>query len=61
MDRQDEQDMRDDDMRAPHATPRASHDRGSPALSLAHLLDQVRDDNLHAEVDSGSAVGEEAW
>lgn len=33
----------------------------SPALSLADLLDQVSDDNLHSEIDSGPPVGGEVW
>jgi antitoxin MazE len=32
-----------------------------PQLTLDELLDQVRDENLHHEVDSGPAVGGEAW
>jgi antitoxin MazE len=31
------------------------------AFSLEQLLAQVRDDNLHGEVDSGPAVGGEVW
>ena len=30
-------------------------------LSLDALLAQVTDDNLHREVDTGTAVGGEAW
>lgn len=30
-------------------------------LSLEGLLAQVRDDNLHREVDTGSVMGDEAW
>lgn len=30
-------------------------------LTLRALLAQVTDDNLHREVDTGSAVGSEAW
>ena len=30
-------------------------------LTLRALLAQVTDDNLHREVDTGSAVGNEAW
>ena len=32
-----------------------------PAPSLEQLLAQVSDANLHGEVDSGPAVGREAW
>ena len=30
-------------------------------LTLEHLLAQVTEDNLHREVDTGPAVGNEAW
>jgi antitoxin MazE len=33
----------------------------TPQLTLDELLDLVRDENLHHEVDSGPAVGGEAW
>lgn len=33
----------------------------TPQLTLDELLDQVRDENLHHEVDSGPAVGGETW
>lgn len=33
----------------------------SPAETLASLLAQVTDDNRHAEVVTGPAVGEEVW
>lgn len=32
-----------------------------PVLTLEHLLAQVNEDNLHAEIETGSAVGREAW
>jgi antitoxin MazE len=32
-----------------------------PELSLEHLLSKVTEDNLHHEVDTGSAVGNETW
>jgi len=32
-----------------------------PALSLDALLSQVTEANLHGEVDTGPAVGSEAW
>ena len=32
-----------------------------PALSLEQLLAQVTQDNLHREVDTGPALGGEAW
>ena len=32
-----------------------------PTLSLSALLAGVTDDNRHAEVESGRAVGREAW
>jgi antitoxin component of MazEF toxin-antitoxin module len=28
---------------------------------LDHLLAQVTEENVHSEVDTGPAVGEEAW
>jgi antitoxin MazE len=31
------------------------------ALSLDQLLAQVTEDNLHSEVDTGPAVGNEVW
>lgn len=30
-------------------------------VSLEHLLAQVNEGNRHGEIDSGSAVGNEAW
>ena len=30
-------------------------------LTLEHLLAQVTEDNLHGEVETGSAVGSEVW
>lgn len=32
-----------------------------PALTLEHLLAQVTEQNLHHEVDTGPAMGSEAW
>jgi antitoxin MazE len=32
-----------------------------PELQLADLLAQVTEDNLHGEVETGPAVGREAW
>lgn len=32
-----------------------------PKLTLDHLLAQVTEDNIHAEMDTGPAVGKEAW
>jgi antitoxin MazE len=32
-----------------------------PALTLESLLAQVTDQNLHGEVDTGPAVGNEVW
>ncbi|HKZ82254.1 MAG TPA: AbrB/MazE/SpoVT family DNA-binding domain-containing protein [Anaerolineae bacterium] len=32
-----------------------------PKLTLRQLLAQVTEDNLHHEVDSGPAMGSEAW
>jgi antitoxin MazE len=32
-----------------------------PKLSLAQLLEGVTEENRHQEVDTGSAVGGEAW
>ena len=32
-----------------------------PALSLDQLLARVTEDNLHREVDTGPAVGNEVW
>jgi len=32
-----------------------------PRLSLRQLLAQVTDENVHHEVDTGSAVGGEVW
>jgi len=32
-----------------------------PALTLEHLLAQVTDENLHGEIETGPAVGKEAW
>ena len=33
----------------------------TPGLKLDDLLAQVTEDNLHGEVDTGQAVGGEAW
>ena len=32
-----------------------------PALTLEELLAQITDENLHEEVETGTAVGGEAW
>ena len=32
-----------------------------PVLTLEYLLAQVNEDNLHAEIETGLAVGREAW
>lgn len=32
-----------------------------PSLTLEQLLAQVTEDNLHAEIESGPAVGNEVW
>ncbi len=32
-----------------------------PVLTLEHLLAQVNEDNLHGEIETGPAVGREAW
>ena len=32
-----------------------------PAYTLDTLLEGVTEDNLHSEVDTGEAVGKEAW
>ncbi len=32
-----------------------------PVPSLDELLAQVTEDNMHREIDTGSAVGKEAW
>ncbi len=32
-----------------------------PRLSLSELLARVTDENLHSEIDTGPAVGGEAW
>jgi len=32
-----------------------------PSYMLAELLSQITDDNLHGEIETGSAVGNEAW
>jgi antitoxin MazE len=32
-----------------------------PTLSLEYLLAQVNESNLHREVDTGPAVGDEMW
>jgi antitoxin MazE len=34
---------------------------GEPMLPLEGLLAQVTEDNLHREVDTGQAMGKEAW
>lgn len=33
----------------------------APAFSLEDLLASVTPENIHGEIDSGSAVGDEAW
>lgn len=32
-----------------------------PKVTLKELLDQVTEDNVHHEIDTGPAVGREAW
>ena len=32
-----------------------------PALTLEHLLAKVSEDNLHGEIEIGTAVGREVW
>ncbi len=32
-----------------------------PPLTLEQLLEQITEDNIHHEIDTGPAVGEEAW
>lgn len=32
-----------------------------PALTLENLLAQVSEDNLHGEIETGPAVGNEVW
>jgi len=32
-----------------------------PKLDLEAMLDQITEDNLHSEVNVGSAVGQEVW
>ena len=32
-----------------------------PKITLKNLLDQVSEENLHRETDTGPAVGREAW
>jgi len=32
-----------------------------PPLTLDQLLEQITEDNIHHEIDTGPAVGEEAW
>jgi antitoxin MazE len=32
-----------------------------PPLTLEQLLEQVTEDNIHREVDTGPVVGEEVW
>ena len=39
----------------------ASRDRLTGSPSLKSLLDRVTDENRHAEVQTGPAVGNEAW
>lgn len=34
---------------------------GRLRFSLSELLEQVTEDNLHSEVETGPAVGDEAW
>ncbi|HSF43436.1 MAG TPA: hypothetical protein VLT87_26795 [Thermoanaerobaculia bacterium] len=38
-----------------------SPDLIEPSPSLEELLDQVRDENLHPEIDTGPPVGREIW
>ena len=35
--------------------------KNAPKYDLASLLDRITDENLHAEVDTGEPVGNEAW
>ncbi len=35
--------------------------KSTPKYDLASLLDQITDENLHAEVGTGEPVGNEAW
>jgi len=30
-------------------------------MALERLLEQITEDNIHREIDTGSAVGEEVW
>ncbi|MBF8264625.1 MAG: SpoVT/AbrB domain protein [Dehalococcoidia bacterium] len=32
-----------------------------PALTLERLLEQITEDNIHRELDTGAPVGSEAW
>ena len=32
-----------------------------PTLTLELLLEQITEDNIHREVDTGPAIGEEVW
>ncbi|MDP2952668.1 MAG: AbrB/MazE/SpoVT family DNA-binding domain-containing protein [Chloroflexota bacterium] len=32
-----------------------------PPMTLERLLEQITEDNIHREVDTGPAVGEEVW
>ena len=32
-----------------------------PKLDLEAMLDQITEDNLHSEIEAGSAVGQEVW
>ncbi|MEJ5375594.1 MAG: AbrB/MazE/SpoVT family DNA-binding domain-containing protein [bacterium] len=32
-----------------------------PPLTLEQLLEQITEDNIHHDIDTGPAVGEEAW
>ena len=32
-----------------------------PPMTLERLLEQITEDNIHREVDTGPAIGEEVW
>ena len=32
-----------------------------PPMTLERLLEQIAEDNIHREVDTGPAIGEEVW
>jgi len=34
---------------------------GEPSVTLASLLDEITEDNLHDELDTGARVGREVW